>query len=295
MNEMIANVIAFLFVTVWAILIGRRIWLKKAKSRLENDVPRDVRQLAEPAREIQQKYWTPNPDEKRNLLKKGIDDLSWEESLRLLHLTCLEMLSDGAGREQLMLAEISEKDSGEAPPGENRDLILRLLTRLSSDESPYKPRTVAVWQSKGGTPGKGEFDLKGIFRNASLTHLGCIEVIRLNDKNQPTELSFISFDDLHQTIFKTGGLFRIAEFEFKDGRPKEEMLVPLQYGISWITPNTFDHDGTFTRFICNVESKQHNFQINIAVGHQDFLIESEGGILLLGLGSIEKLSVIHSK
>ncbi len=54
-------------------------------------------------REIQQKYWTANADEKKHLLEKGIDDLSWDDSLRLLHLTCLEILSNGPGREQLML------------------------------------------------------------------------------------------------------------------------------------------------------------------------------------------------
>lgn len=261
-------------------------------------------------REIQQKYWTPNPHEKQNLLDKGIDDLSWEESLRLLHLTCLEMLSDSPGREQLMGEEISEKDIMESPSNalilrekdsmesiheENRDLILLLFTRLRSDASPYKPRTVAVWQSKRGKSGNGKSDKKGIFQNASLTHLGCIEVFRLNDKNQPAELSFLSFDELHQAIFKTGGLIRIAEFEFKDGRPKEEMLVPLQYGISWITMNKFDHDGSLTRFICHIESEQHESPIAIGVGHQDFLIESGGDKTLLGLGSIEKLSVIHSK
>jgi hypothetical protein len=67
MDETTANVIAFLFVLVWAILIGRRIWLKKTKSRLENDVPKDVRQLIEPAREIQQKYRTPNPSDLLNV------------------------------------------------------------------------------------------------------------------------------------------------------------------------------------------------------------------------------------
>ena len=114
MNETVANVILFLFVVVWAILIGRWVWNKKAKSRLEKEVPRDVRQLIEPAREIQQKYWTSNPDEKKHFLEKGGDDLSWDESLRLLHLTCLEMLSDDPGREQLMLEEESENKKDKA-------------------------------------------------------------------------------------------------------------------------------------------------------------------------------------
>ena len=51
MDETIANVIAFLFVIVWAALIGRGIWLKKTKSRSENEVQEGGRPLIEPARE----------------------------------------------------------------------------------------------------------------------------------------------------------------------------------------------------------------------------------------------------
>ena len=179
MYIIIAIAIAFLLVTVVILLLyGHRVQLRYAKL----------------GREIQQKYWTPNLDEKKNLLEKGIDDLSWRESLRLLHLTCLEMLSEGIGREQLMLEGKPDKASQEVPPGKNRDLILRLVTRLCSDASPYKPRTVAVWQSKRSKPGEHKPDIKGILCNASLTHLGCIEVIRYrDDKYEPSELSFISF------------------------------------------------------------------------------------------------------
>lgn len=305
MNETVANIILILF---GAILIGRWIWLKKAKSRLEKDEPRDVRQLIEPAREIQQQYWTPSPDEKKHFLKKGIDELSWNESLRLLHLSCLEMLSDGAGKDQLMLEEKSENESSEAPPGDNRDLILRLITKLCSNTSPYKPRGVSVWQWKPDKPDKREPDTTGIFLNASLTHLGCIEVIRLDDEGQPVELSFISLDELHKAIFWDPGPFCYGEFEFIDGRPKERMLVPLQYGISWKTPKTFDQDGSFTRFICHIKSELQEFPLNIGVGHQDFIIKEadefevdqqdfpieeveQKGSLMLGLGSIFVLQV----
>jgi hypothetical protein len=118
-------------------------------------------------------------------------------------------------------------------------------------------------------------------------------VIRFDDKKNPTELSFISYDELNQAIFKTGGLFRLADLEFNDGRPKEEMLVPLQYGISWATPNSFDSDGSYTRFICHIESEQHESPINIGVGHQDFMIEEGEQTSLLGLGSIFVLQVAH--
>ena len=66
MDETIANVIAFLFVIVWAALIGRRIWLKKTKSRSENEVQEDGRPLIEPAREKQKKYRPQNSNDLLN-------------------------------------------------------------------------------------------------------------------------------------------------------------------------------------------------------------------------------------
>ena len=66
MDETLANVIIILFVVVWATLIGRRIWLKKTKSRSENDVPEDGRPLIKPAPEKQQKSRTQNSSDLLN-------------------------------------------------------------------------------------------------------------------------------------------------------------------------------------------------------------------------------------
>ena len=190
----------------------------------ESDVPRNVRQLVERALAIQQNYWTPNPDEKKRLLEKSIDDLAWEEALRLLHLACLEILSDGPCKKQLLDEEIALEGSADAPPGEKRDLIVRLVTQLLSEASPYKPRHVAVWQGKAGESEKRKEDLYGVFCNASLTHLGCIEVIRLDAEQQPSELKFISLDEIRGAFFDGSGLLRYGKLFFDDGRPDEIVL-----------------------------------------------------------------------
>jgi hypothetical protein len=181
MYTTIAIVIAILVVAA-VIIVGRRIWSGESEPESESDapkgsdVPKDIQRLIKRARAIQQKYWTSNPDEKKRLLMKGIDDLAWDKALRLLHLACLEILSDSPGREQLVNEEILLEEPLDAPPGDDRDLIVRLVTRLRSEASPYKARHVAVWQGKPGESDKREADLEGIFLNSSLTHLGCIEV-----------------------------------------------------------------------------------------------------------------------
>jgi hypothetical protein len=286
---MIVIVIAILVLAA-AIIVGLKIWSGESEPESESEVQKDAKQLVERACAIQQQYWTPNPDEKKRLLMKGIDDLAWDEALRLLHLACLEILSDGPCREQLVNEEILLEEPLDAPPGDNRDLIMRLVTRLRSEASPYKARHVAVWQGEAGGSDQRKADLEGIFINASLTHLGCIEVIRFDSEQQPAELTFISLDEIRGAVFASPALFRSGKFFFDDGRPDEIVLVPLLYGISWLSPINFDQDGTATRFICAMETEEGKPAMTIGVGHQDFVIERDGQTLF-GLGSIGELMV----
>jgi hypothetical protein len=116
---------------------------------------------------------------------------------------------------------------------------VKLITQLVSDNSPYKPRHVAVWRGKAGESDKHEPDLIGILCNASLTHLGCIEVIRLDAEQRPIELAFISHDEIRGAVFDRTALFRAGMLFFDDGRADEVVLVPLLYGISWLSPHDF--------------------------------------------------------
>jgi hypothetical protein len=275
--------------TAWniiAIVIGGLLFIAAILSSFAPPEP-----IIEPAAIIQQKYWTPNPDEKKSLLEKGSDDLGWEQALRLLHLTCLELLSDGSCKEQF----IEYAEPAEVPLGDDRELILKLITRLSSEGSPCKPRLADVWQGKADGSNMRNSDLQGLLHNASLTHLGCIEVIRLDDIKRPSEMAFIPLGDLKDVVLDRPALFRHAELIFKDGRPDEKVILPLLYGISWFSPYANDQDGSFTRFICSLQPKEDRMAFSIGVGHQDFFIESGGGTSLLGLGSIGKISIINSK
>ncbi len=75
---------------------------------------------------------------------------------------------------------------------------------------------------------------------------GCIEVIRLDAEQQPTELTFISLEEIRGAVFDRRAFFHPGMLFFDDGRPDEIVLVPLLYGISWLSPLDFDQDGTAT-------------------------------------------------
>jgi hypothetical protein len=291
MYTTIAIVVAGVTLAVAIILkVQRKTGVAMAKPASGSNKPKGGEQLVERARRIQQEYWTPNREEKTRLLEKNVDDLPWEDTLRLLHLVCLEIVSNGAAREQLERLD-RELDEADSPPGENRDLLVRLVRRLRSQASPYKPRHVAVWRGNAGRSDEREADLHGVCRNASLTHLGCLEVIRLDHEKQPAELAFISFNQLRGAVFASPAVFRYGKLFFDNGHRDEIVLVPMLYGISWLSPHAFDHDGSMTRFVCFVPAEDGERALSIGVGHQDLAVEADGETLL-GLGSIGEIAIV---
>lgn len=241
--------------------------------------------------QLQRSFWTFNGDEKESLLSRFPDLLSWTELFRLLQLTCLEFSTTNEGRTQLMNVQLT--GNLDAPAGFTYDLCKELIERLISKESPYRARPCYVWQGKAGQSSNISPDLYGKLRNASVTHLGCLEVIHLDEDGLPTRISFIPFDDIEGIIYSRPSLFRFAKLLYKDARDIEIVLVPLLYGISWFTANEIDHNGSMTRFYCSMLVEGLDCKIGIGVGHQDFLLSGfesgEGGDTLFGMGSVSKI------
>src|SRR5579859_4019965 len=159
---------------------------------------------------LQKAYWTANDKEKAGLLARYADGLSWAELLRLQHLNCAELAAD-AGK-----MEIPNDEAVSTPAYK---LYLELIERLLSDVSPYRARHVLVWQ--GNIQQQRPPDLSGDFRNASVTHLGCLEILRLDAKNQPKTLEFVPFDDIQAIMFANPALFRAAHILYDNGQPAE--------------------------------------------------------------------------
>ena len=79
---------------------------------------------------------------------------------------------------------------------------MRLVLQLLSEAGPFKPRHVAVWQGKAGESENRKEGLYGVFCNATLTHLGCIEVIHLDAEQQLLDSGFslLKFSNYFQTM-----------------------------------------------------------------------------------------------
>ena len=134
--------------------------------------------------------------------------------------------------------------------------------------------------------------MQGTILNASLTHLGCLEVYRVDAANQPTRLDFVSFDELSGVVFAQPRWIRAAKLFYEDGRG-EIVLVPLLYGLTWLIGNEFDRAGRMTRFVAHLDGEEVVAlrASGIGVGQQDFSVRGpDGGGGLFGLGRVATLS-----
>ena len=290
MSWIVTAIILVVVIVVVAVMIAMRSKIPqppRPSDETASQAPNEAEGIVEAARRLQTDYWSLDPDEFNRLREPPVESLPWERRLRLLHLACLDMLSEDAIKRQLMSEEMEPTD---APEGPSRELVEKLLGLLTSESSPYRPRHVAVWQGRPGESASRQPDLQGVLRNASLTHLGCLEVLRLDGNERPVELAFVPLDDVQGIAFAGPGPFRYAKLLYDDGRPAEMVLAPLLYGISWSTPNSYDRDGTMTRFLCSMPIDGSVSRFSIGAGHQDCAIEQDGQVLF-GLGSVGEFMV----
>ncbi|MBN9522303.1 hypothetical protein J0H58_27930 [bacterium] len=223
--------------------------------------------------EIQRAYWTHDAREQAELEDRGVDRLGWRELLRLHHLACLDRLNAGPDR------------------ATTAETCWQTARRLLAADSPYRPRVAMVWQGET-VGGGGEPDLRGEFLNASLTHLGCLEVYRLDAANRPSGLDFVGFDDLCGVAFAPPKLVRAARL-FYEGGASEVVFVPLLYGLTWAVGNEYDRDGRMTRFVSHLHDAALDLggATGLGVGQQDFTVRGpDGGASLFGLGSVSEVS-----
>jgi len=277
---------------------GRRIGRARVSGLDDLEVPA---RSAAPARgelaqnpmvRMHREYWTFSPEEKAELLSRHPKGLSWPETLRLHHLSCLEMLATDAGKRQFAATDSLELP--EAPDGDAHDLCVELFEKLASEQSPFCPRHCLVWQGEPGQSDKRAPDMQGVMANASMTHLGSIEIIRIDEKEQPLEVTFVPLDDIRGALFAGTGAFRGIRL-FKEDGSDEIARAPLLYGVSWRAPNSYDQDGTMTRFCCAPGKEITGLCGGVGVGHQDLAVEAEdGGATLFGIGSVGEIMVALS-
>jgi hypothetical protein len=236
-----------------------------------------------PVLAIQGAYWSPDPAELGALRSRDIASLSWAELLRLHHLNCIEYLWEGGEQAAWRRDEASDATETATPAlarcGETAQ-------RLLAPESPYRARHCSIFHGENAGP---EPDLQGWTRNASLTHLGALEVIRLDNQHHPREIAFVPLDDLRAVVFASPSVFRGAKLFYDDGRADEIVLVPLLYAWTWLTRDEILRSGRLTRLFGYTPVGDES--IGLGIGHQDFFVNSDGQLTLLGFGSARELAV----
>jgi hypothetical protein len=166
---------------------------------------------------------------------------------------------------------MNDRKAGESPYAQKNPALgtcKETLNLLLSTESPYRQRPSNLWHGVAGHPEGTPPWFEGILTNASLTHLGCIEVIRLDKNRYHKELAFIPFDEIRGILFGKPSIFRLAKILYFDASQNEMVFAPLIYGLSWFTKNKFDHDGSFTRFCCFLPGDSPENQFSIGIGPQ---------------------------
>lgn len=246
------------------------------------------RVATEQARAMQVAYWTANQVELNALKGKGLQTLKWAARLRCHHLACMALLAEGAAKEQFDEGEIGDD---ELPSSPQLKMVQETASLLLAADSPFRPRVAAIWQGALDPKMQRQPNAFGVCSNASLTHLGCFEVITLDDKNMLIGLEFLAYDEIHSVVMAAPAQFRMSRI-FLEGGADIMALVPLQYGVSWKSPNDFDRDGSMTRFIGAISPSGSASSYGVGVGQQDLTCESEGAVTLMGLSSVSQIEMV---
>jgi hypothetical protein len=217
-------------------------------------VARDYRQgpklagldpVSERAVALQKRYWTPDPEQLAALEAVPFETLDSQQLLRLHHLRCLALL-DGhdAVLRRGLLAPMAERPSDDelraAIDAQLHARIERSAKALLGRRSIFRPRHGFTWLGAG--PPQGDqipySDFQGRTLNASLTHLGALEVIALDEAFEPAGVEFVGFDQILTLSLPAGELasgapFRPARILHEYGLEDRVVLLPLRYGLSW--------------------------------------------------------------
>jgi hypothetical protein len=207
--------------------------------------------VSERAIELQKRYWSLDADELRELEGRGFAALSWAQKLRLHHLRCLALLDagDGALRREL-LAPVDERPTPRELAEDRATWDPMLDARVGASaralvgrRSPYRPRHGFAWLGEAAPAGEDipYSNFQGRTLNASITHLGCVEVIRLDEALEPAALEFVGLDEIltisrgQRSADEAALPFVPARILREYGREELVVLLALRYGLSWFS------------------------------------------------------------
>ncbi|HLJ57199.1 MAG TPA: hypothetical protein VKT77_19340, partial [Chthonomonadaceae bacterium] len=150
--------------------------------------------------------------------------------------------------------------------------------------SPHRAQPCALWQGRDPSKlNRNEPHMMGLLRNASATHLGCIEVFHLDEAFRPARLSFLSLDEIISCDSRNGA----RRIVYEDGR-QEIVQISMLYGTSWMTGQGLFHDGSMTLFYFHWQVPELDMSVGVGYGQQDLVIRASGDTqeTLLGISSV---------
>jgi hypothetical protein len=176
---------------------------------------------------LQMRYWQTTDETCNSALQELHADATWSERLRRHH----QLASAFAAASSPPLWLDAFQLHGDRL-SQLRQALRDSSAQLLGPASPFRARHGVVWRGIA-PPADGEPapDFSGLLRARSVAHLGALEVIRLNEAQEPRELDFVAFADLEtlailpETIFAAGLLVK--------GDSKEPVLIPTRHGLTW--------------------------------------------------------------
>jgi hypothetical protein len=236
------------------------------------------------------RYWRFDATEQSELAARRIESLPWSDLLRLHHLNCMEAFRAEHIRRQLELDEAPNRDRRE--PNEALERCRPTGNRLLSTESPYRPRRAALWQRSPNAQGQQQAEptARGELTNPALTHFGCLEVLRLDEQKRPHALAFVPFRELRGVSMSTPRYFRLARLAFADGRPDENVYLPVLYAMTWRSPTEFLREGRMTAFLEYPTGSDPASKYGLGVGQQNFALDKNAGGMMFGHSAVAQIA-----
>jgi hypothetical protein len=224
--------------------------------------------IGERAIDLQKRYWSPAPEQLRELEGRALAALDWPEKLRLHHLRCLALLDAGDDLlRRALLAPVAERPNVEqleqlasAIDPVLRERVAASAKVLLGRRSPYRPRHGFAWLGDGAPEGDAVpySDFQGRVVNASLTHLGSVEIIALDPTTfEPAAIEFVPFDEI-MTLARgprqhASDPFVPARILREYGQGELLVLLPLRYGLSWFALEPELLRGEATHHVAEIE------------------------------------------